>query len=133
MECLSSLREANPILITHCSPSEKLLVQNELAQISQQWDDIEKTWKKRDVELEEVEATSKQYNAVYEPLMTWLTDMEQQLAEEPAVGTELDVVKEQLKKQKVRMVDELLFHYCLFSLQSRMFSSSQTFPCSLSP
>ena len=101
-ECLRSLREATPILVAHCSPSEKLLVENELAQVSQQWDEIQKTWKKRDVALQEVEQTAKQYSDLHEPLVAWLTDMEHKLGQEPAVGTELDVVKEQLQQQKVR-------------------------------
>ena len=106
-ENLSALREACPILVAHCSPSDKLLVQNELAQISKQWDEFEKAWKRREVELEEVEDTSKQYNNTYELLLAWLTDMEQKLAEQPAVGTELDVVKEQLQQQKVRHTTKL--------------------------
>ena len=98
---MNVLCEASPVLVAHCSPTDKLLVQTELAQISQQWADIEKTWKKRESEMNDVKETATQYHSTHDSLLAALTDLEQRLAEQPPVGTELDIVKEQLKEQKV--------------------------------
>lgn len=89
------------MLVAHCSSSDKLLVQTELAQISKQWTDIEKSWKKREAEMEDVKETATQYHGTHDSLLAALTDLEQRLAEQPPVGTELDVVKDQLVEQKV--------------------------------
>lgn len=89
------------MLVAHCSPGDKLLVQTELAHIRMQWADIEKSWKKRQSEMEGVKETSTKYHNTHDSLLAALTDLEQRLAEQPPVGTELDIVKEQLKEQKV--------------------------------
>lgn len=101
---MNVLCEASPVLVAHCSPSDKQLVQTELAQISKQWEDIEKTWKKREADMEDVKETATQYHHTHDSLLAALTDLEHRLAEQPPVGTELEVVKEQLKEQKVDML-----------------------------
>ena len=100
-DAVNVLCEASPVLVAHCSPSDKLLVQTELAHIRMQWADIEKSWKKRQSEMEGVKETSTKYHNTHDSLLAALTDLEQRLAEQPPVGTELDIVKEQLKEQKV--------------------------------
>ena len=99
--CVNVLCEASPVLISHCSPSDKLLVQTELSRISKQWADIEKTWKKREADLEEIKATAKQYHMSHDSLLESLSELEEKLAEQPPVGTELKIVKEQLQEHKV--------------------------------
>ena len=114
------LCEASPVLVAHCSPSDKLLVQSELSKVSKQWADIEKTWNKREAEMEDVKETATQYHNTHDPLLAKLTDLEQRLAEQPPVGTELDVVKEQLKEQKVaclRFVNGGLLKICFCHYQ----------------
>ena len=95
------LCEASPVLVANCSSSDKQLVQTELAGVTSQWADIEKTWNKREAEMGEVKETATQYHNIHDPLLAKLTDLEQRLAEQPPVGTELDIVKEQLQEQKV--------------------------------
>ena len=78
-----------------------MLVQTELSKVTKQWADIEKTWNKREADMTEVKETATQYHNTHDPLLAKLTNLEQRLAEQPPVGTELDIVKEQLKEQKV--------------------------------
>lgn len=59
------------------------------------------SWKKRKIDLDEVQVTAEQFHASYDAMIEWLDKMEQRLSEQPPVGTELDVVKEQLKVHKV--------------------------------
>lgn len=98
------LCEASPVLVAYCSSSDKQLVQKELAGVTSQWADIEKTWNKRDAEMGDVKETATQYHNIHDPLLAKLTDLEQRLTEQPPVGTELDIVKEQLQEQKVTVV-----------------------------
>jgi len=98
------LCEASPVLVAHCSSSDKQLVQTELAGVTSQWADIEKTWNKREAEMGDVKETATQYHNTHDPLLTKLTDLEQRLAEQPPVGTDLDIVKEQLQEQKVTVM-----------------------------
>lgn len=100
-EAVNVLCEASPILVAHCSPSDKQLVQTELAQITSQWADIEKTWNKREADMKDVKETATQYHNTHDPLLAKLTELEQRLADQSPVGTELDIVKEQLQEQKV--------------------------------
>ena len=51
--------------------------------------------------MAEIKETATQYHNTHDPLLAKLTNLEQRLAEQPPVGTELDIVKEQLKEQKV--------------------------------
>lgn len=51
--------------------------------------------------MEGVKKTSTKYHNTHDSLLAALTDLEQRLGEQPPVGTELDIVKEQLKEQKV--------------------------------
>ena len=95
------LCEISPVLVAHCSPGDKMLVQTELSKVTKQWADIEKTWNKREADMAEVKETATQYHNTHDPLLAKLTNLEQRLAEQPPVGTELDIVKEQLKEQKV--------------------------------
>ena len=101
---MNVLCEASPVLVAHCSSSDKQLVQTELAGITSQWADIEKTWNKREAEMGDVKETATQYHNTHDPLLAKLTDLEQRLAEQPPVGTELDIVKEQLEEQKVAVL-----------------------------
>ena len=101
---MNLLCEASPVLVAHCSSSDKLLVQTELAQVSKQWADIEKSWKKRETEMSDVKEAATQYHNTYNSLFRALKDLEQRLAAQPPVGTELDIVKEQLNEQKVGIV-----------------------------
>lgn len=78
-----------------------MLVQTELSKVTKQWADIEKTWNKREADMTEVKETATQYHNTHDPLLAKLTNLEERLAEQPPVGTELDIVKEQLKEQKV--------------------------------
>ena len=87
--------------MAHCSSSDKLLVQTELQRVSKQWADIEKSWKKRETEMCDVKETASHYHKTHDSLLAALTDLEQKLAEQPPVGTELDIVKDQLYEQKV--------------------------------
>ena len=98
---MSVLCEASPVLVANCSSSDKQLVQAELAGVTSQWAAIEKAWNKREAEMVDVKETSTQYHNTHDPLLAKLTDLEQRLAEQPPVGTELDIVKEQLQEQKV--------------------------------
>ena len=52
----------------------------------------------------DVKETATQYHNTHDPLLAKLTDLEQRLAEQPPVGTELDIVKEQLEEQKVAVL-----------------------------
>ena len=98
------LCDASPILVAHCSSSDKQLVQTELAQITSQWADIDKTWNKRKTDMEDVKETATQYHNTHDPLLAKLTELEQRLTEQPPVGTELDIVKDQLDEQKVAVL-----------------------------
>lgn len=111
-EAVNLLCEASPVLVAHCSSSDKLLVQTELSDVSKQWADIEKTWKKRETEMDDVKGTATQYHNTHDALLARLTDLEQRLAKKPPVGTELEVVIKQLKEQKVCV--SLKWHLVLF-------------------
>ena len=100
-EAVNVLCEASPVLVANCSSSDKLLVQTELAGVTSQWADIEKAWNKREAEMGDVKETATQYHNTHDPLLAKLTDLEQRLIDQPPVGTELDIVKEQLQEQKV--------------------------------
>ena len=76
-------------------------MQSTLTEVTDIWESVEATWKKRQTELEEVHEISIQFHTSYDALVLWLTDMEQKLDELPPVGTELDTVKEQLHQEKV--------------------------------
>ena len=98
------LCEASPVLVANCSSSDKQLVQSQLAGVTSQWADIEKTWTKREAEMGDVKETATQYHNTHDPLLAKLTDLEQRLTDQPPVGTELDIVKEQLQEQKVTVM-----------------------------
>lgn len=89
------------MLVEHCSPSDRILVQNELNHVTEQWEAISATWKKRKVDLDEVQVTAEQFHKAFDALVDWLDVMEKKLADQPPVGSELEVVKEQLKIHKV--------------------------------
>jgi len=98
---VSSLCEASPVLVEHCSPSDRVSVQSELNHVTEQWEEISAAWKKRKVDLDEVQVTTEQFHKAFDALVDWLNHMEQKLADQPPVGTELEEVKEQLNVHKV--------------------------------
>jgi hypothetical protein len=96
------------VLVHSCSPSDRVLVQNELNQVTEQWNTLSLAWKKRKIDLDEVQVTAEEFHASYDAMLEWLDTMEQKLSNEPQVGTELEVVKDQLKVHKVSMCRQVV-------------------------
>lgn len=100
-DIINILCQASPVLVGNASQDDKIDVHKQLADITEQWDAIENNWSKRRSDLEQTHELAVQYRSELEDIEKWLKDEESKLANMPAVGTKVGIVKKQLIQMRV--------------------------------
>nr|XP_033809536.1 microtubule-actin cross-linking factor 1 isoform X12 [Geotrypetes seraphini] len=99
-EELEYIRILGTDLIFACGEMEKPEVKKSLDEMNNAWENLSKTWTERLEKLEEAMLSSVQYQDTLQAMFDWLDNAVIKLCDMPAVGTDLNTVKEQLNEMK---------------------------------
>ena len=99
-EVINTLCQVSPILVANASQPDKLNVHKQLSEVTDQWDNLESVWSKRKAELGNVHDLSVQYRDGLGALQQWLSNAEEDIEQKKEIGTEVNVVKEQLNENR---------------------------------
>ncbi|XP_029426820.1 microtubule-actin cross-linking factor 1 isoform X2 [Rhinatrema bivittatum] len=99
-EELEFIRILGTDLIFACGETEKPEVKKSLDEMNNAWENLNKTWKERLEKLEEAMLSAVQFQDSLQAMFDWLDNTVIKLCDLPAVGTDLNTVKEQINEMK---------------------------------